>query len=112
MSEEKAYSNKIALVADKNTAMVFRLSGLKDIYPIENLNEAKNIIKKISNDQNIKIILLTENILNNIQEEIDDLIEKKYPIIISISGILDKTHVKRDPLTEIIRRKAGIEFKI
>ena len=102
----------IALVADKNTITCFKLAGLKNVYCVENAEEAEKHIRKLSEDPNLAIILVAERVVNQIYGTLEKIIERKYPLIVPIPDTGDSTTMKTDLIVELIRRKAGIEVKL
>ena len=63
MSEKK----EIAVVGDANTAIGFKLAGLKRVYAIEDNVEDKvltELLKELYTDRKVGIIVLTENFKN------------------------------------------------
>jgi vacuolar-type H+-ATPase subunit F/Vma7 len=103
---------RVALVADKRTVTFFRLAGLKDTYPIESYKEAEECLRKISKDPDFLIILVTEKFVDKIRNVIEGITENRYPLIIPIQGVRDGEVAKTDLIHELIKRKAGIEFKL
>jgi V/A-type H+-transporting ATPase subunit F len=102
----------IALVADKNTITCFKLAGLKNVYCVENAEEAEKHIRELSEDPNLAIILVTERVVNQIYGTLEKIIERKYPLIVPIPDTGGSTTMKTDLIVELIRRKAGIEVKL
>ncbi len=101
----------MAVVADRRTITIFKLAGLKDVYPVESHEEAEKIIRKLVENPRFLIILVTEYIVNKIQDFIESIAENKYPLIIPIPSV-EGQKIKTDLISNLIRRKAGIEFKL
>ena len=113
MSIEKSpFAKRIAIVADKRTVTVFRLAGLEYVYPVENYEDAEKCIYRISKNPNFLIILVTERIVNIIQDVLEKIYENKYPLIIPIPSVEGRIKMKTDLIGKLIKRKAGIEFKL
>ena len=109
---KSSITKRIALVADKRTVTVFRLAGLEDVYPVEGYDDAEKCIYQISKNPNFLIILVTEGIVNIIQDVIEKIYENKYPLIIPIPSVEGRIKMKTDLIGTLIKRKAGIEFKL
>jgi V/A-type H+-transporting ATPase subunit F len=103
---------EIALVADKNTVTCFKLAGLKNVYCVENAEEAEKCIRELSEEPNLAIILVTERVVNQIYGTLEKIIERKYPLIVPIPNTRGPMTMKTDLIIELIRRKAGIEVKL
>jgi V/A-type H+-transporting ATPase subunit F len=101
--------SSIAIVADSDTVTGFRLGGIKEVHPVVDAEEAKEIIKNLT-DQGFSIIITTEKIGDEIRDFIDIITKNRtLPIIVEIP---DKTGpIKRasDPIKELVKRAIGIE---
>jgi vacuolar-type H+-ATPase subunit F/Vma7 len=102
--------NQIALLADNTTITCFKLAGITNVFPINNQKDAKKILLELLNDKNLKFILITNSLLNEMQL-IDELSDHQYPIIIPIPEVLMEKKLKVDLIGEMIKRKTGIEIK-
>lgn len=104
---------KIAIVADEDTINCFKLAGLQHSYSVKNAAEADKWIREFSKESNFAVIITTDTIANQIRSTINEITEKnKFPLIISIQKIGDTTQALFDPITDIIKRKTGIELKL
>jgi vacuolar-type H+-ATPase subunit F/Vma7 len=112
MSNNKFGKGKsLAIVADRRTITIFKLAGLKDVYPVESDEEAEKLIRILVENPRFLIILVTGRILNKIQDFIESIVEHKYPLIVPIPSV-EGQKIKTDLITSLIKRKAGIEFKL
>jgi len=100
----------IALVTDKKTATCFKLAGLSDVYSVKDAVGSEKCIQALLEKNNLKIVLVSERLLNKFQ-----IFEKnrsdKFPLIIPIPDISDQKVPKIDLIVELIKRKTGIEVK-
>ena len=104
---------KIAIVADEDTINCFKLAGLQHSYSVKNAAEADKRIREFSKESDFVVIITTDTIANQIRSTINEITEKnKFPLIISIQKIGDTTQALFDPITDIIKRKTGIELKL
>lgn len=104
---------KIAVVADEDTANCFKLAGLEHSYSVKSASQADELIREFSAKSNFAVIVTTDTIANLIKATINEITEKtKFPIIISIQKLGEKPQPLFDPITEIIKRKTGIELKL
>lgn len=110
--EKPKFSQGIALVADRRTATLFRLAGMRNLYPIDRYDEIEKCFSKVSENPNFIIILVTERIANKIQDLIDRIAENKYPLVIPIPSLEGSLKVKIDLINKLIKSKVGIDFKL
>lgn len=99
----------IALLADNHTGIYFKLAGLRNIFSVEDSKQAEEQLLSLLQEKNLKIILVSEHIMNQIQifEKIDD----NSPLIIPIPDLKGPNVLKTDFIAELIKRKTGIEVK-
>ena len=113
MSIEKfVFSEKVALVADRNTATFYRLAGLKNVFPVNNSEEAEKCINKLVENSIFLIILITEPIVNKLQDMLERVADMGYPLFIPIPDVENRGTAKTDLIHKFIKRKTGIEFKL
>ena len=101
--------NGIALLADRHTVTCFKLAGLSDIFSVEDAKIAEKHLLSLLKRNDLRIILVSEHIMNQIQ-----IFEKnadKGPLIIPIPNLQGPAVLKTDLITELIKRKTGIEVK-
>ena len=99
----------IALLADRHTVTCFKLAGLRDIFSVEDTKIAEKHLLSLLKRNDLRIILVSEYIMNQIQ-----IFEKnadKGPLIIPIPNLQGSAVLKTDLITELIKRKTGIEVK-
>jgi len=100
----------IALLADKHTVTCFKLAGLSNIFSVEDTKEAEKKLFSLLNRNDLKIILVSGQLMNQIQ--IFEKIPDKTPLIIPIPNLKGPTVLKTDIMAELIKRKTGIEVKL
>ena len=104
---------KIAVVADEDTVNCFKLAGLRSAYPVKRVEEAEKIIREFSEKDDYAIIVTSDSIANRISSTINEITEKnKFPLIISIQKLGGSPETVFDSITELIKRKTGIELKL
>ena len=102
----------IAIVADRRTATSFKLAGLKSVYRVENAAEAEKCIRDLLERSDLTVILVTQGIADQIHELIEEIGDRKYPLVVPVPSAEGATTMKRDLIVELIKRKAGIEVKL
>lgn len=103
---------KIALIADVDTANFFKLIGLEHIFEINKPEEADKHLRDLIEEPELTILITTDYIANRNRALINEIIEEhEFPIIISIPTLGGTSQPVTDTITELIRRKTGIELK-
>ncbi|MCS7097159.1 MAG: V-type ATP synthase subunit F [Candidatus Methanomethylicia archaeon] len=102
---------KVALVADFDTVIGFKLAGLKDAYTAENGVQALNIIKNLVKSVNYDIIVVTESLATSIRRYMKEERDKMMPIIVEIP---DKTGPSPtiEFIRELVKKTVGVEVII
>ncbi len=102
--------SSIAVIADPDTVTGFKLGGIKEGYPVEDMTEAKNTFEEIFK-QDFSIIITTEKIGDELRETIDKLTgASALPMIIEIPDKTGPTERAADPMRELIKRVIGVEM--
>ena len=102
----------IALIADVDTVNFFKLGGLEHVFVVNNPEEAKQHLQDLIERPEYTILITTDYIANKNRALINEIIEEhEFPIIISIPALGDSSQPITDTITELIRRKTGIELK-
>jgi len=101
----------IALLADRHTATCFKLAGLRDIFYIEDTKEAEKKLLLLLEKKDIKIILVSEQLINKTQI-IEKIAQPQSPLVITIPTLRDQKMIRTDLIADLIRLKTGIEVKI
>ena len=103
---------KIALIADEDTANFFRIGGLEHVFVVKLPEDAEKIFLELIERKNFTILITTDIIAHKNRASINEIIEEhEFPIIISIPTLGNTSHIGTDTITELIRRKLGIELK-
>ena len=77
---------KIGVMGGRETVMGFKALGL-DIFPVEDTDEARRILRQISKEEEqYAIIYVEENLAAELQSEIDKFKDVPTPAIILIPG--------------------------
>jgi len=100
----------IALIADKNTVACFKLAGLNNVHTVKDAKEAEKSLKAILEKNKLKILIISERILNKIQI-FEKIVENQTPLIIPIPDLQGPKTPETHPIVELIKRKTGIEVK-
>ena len=104
--------SKIAVLADKETAVYFKLSGIKNSHFVNDRAEAEKRLESLFANQEISLIMVTEQVFDWIQSQLTRIKrEKEYPLVVSIPGKKGEKP-RTDALAELIKRTVGIEIKV
>jgi V/A-type H+-transporting ATPase subunit F len=104
---------KIAVVADRDTAVYFRLAGIKDSYSVKDPQEAERKLIEIVQNPEIAVIIITERLAEKIQHIIAKITERRlYPLIISVPNKQGPIPRKIDPIAALIKRTVGVEIRV
>ncbi len=100
------------MIADVDTVNFFKLGGLEHVFVVNNPEEAKQHLQELIEKPEYTILITTDYIANKNRALINEIIEEhEFPIIISIPALGDSSQPITDTITELIRRKTGIELK-
>ena len=103
---------KMALIADSDTADFFKIGGLEHIFVVNEPKDAEKILVDLIEQKKLTILITTDRIAHYNRTFINEVIEEReFPIFISIPTLGSSTYLGTDTITELIRRKLGIELK-
>ncbi len=104
---------KIVSLTKADVSMGLRLGGLKECYIIESPEQAGERILELTQDPEIGILIVEDEIARLHHDLIDDFrsSKKTFPIIVEIRTS-DKKEVAEgiDPLTDLIKRAIGVDI--
>ncbi|WXG45874.1 MAG: V-type ATP synthase subunit F [Candidatus Atabeyarchaeum deiterrae] len=104
---------KVAAIADSDTIIGLRLAGVRDSYLVESPQQAEEMLRKVLQDQDVGLIILTEKIADKVRDMINDFTSQRtFPVIVEIPDKRGTEQGRRDPLKDIIRRAVGLEVKV
>jgi len=104
--------SKVAVLAEKETAVYFKLSGIKNSYFVNDRAEAEKRLESLFANQEISLIMVTEQVFDWIQSRLAKMKrEKEYHLVVSIPSKRGEKP-KADALAELIKRTVGVEIKV
>jgi vacuolar-type H+-ATPase subunit F/Vma7 len=102
----------IALIADDDTINFFKLGGLEHVFVVNKPEEAEKHLRELIEKPELIILIMTDPIANKNRVLINEIIEEhEFPIIISLPKLGSTSQPITDTITELIKRKTGIELK-
>jgi V/A-type H+-transporting ATPase subunit F len=103
---------KISVIGDHSTVTGFRLAGVNEGFEVEDGKDALPILKDIFKDKDAGLVIITEKIYGEIEDEIKRLTEKRVtPMIVAIPDSKGFFEERIDPIKELVRKAVGIEIK-
>lgn len=100
----------IAVIADGDTVTGFRLGGIKEGYPVKNMEEAGKVLEDLIK-RNFSVIITTEKIGIEFKDTINKLTnERALPMVIEIPDKSGSIKRESDPMNELIKRVIGVEM--
>jgi V/A-type H+-transporting ATPase subunit F len=103
---------KIAVIADKDTALGFALTGIKDLYAVDNREDAKSALAAVMQDEKIGVVIITERYAHSLRDDITRLREDHplYPLLVEVADKKGKM-TREDPIRVLIKRAVGLDIK-
>lgn len=102
--------SNIAVMADEDTVTGFMLGGIKEGYPVKDLEDAEKILEDLVK-RDFSVIITTEKIGDKFRNTIDKLTnERALPMIIEIPDKTGSIKRESDPMRELIKRVIGVEM--
>jgi len=102
---------QIAVIADQDTVIGFKLAGVGLIYPVTSIEEARRALERLSKRDDIGTIIITERLADNLRDLIKELYKKTSLIIVEIPDKYGPIEREVDPIRELIRTTLGVEIK-
>lgn len=102
---------KVSVIADRDIVTGFALTGIKDLYAVDNREEAKNALEEVMKNPDIGVVIITERYALYLQEDIRRWREEKplYPLIVEIQDKKGKVE-RDDPIRLLIKRAVGLDI--
>ncbi len=102
----------IGVLADRETATYFKLTGISNCFPADNREEAEKGLTKLLSNEDVSLIIVTEEVNDWLKPLLSRARKaKEYPLIISVLGKGGKKP-RVDQLAELVKRTVGVEIKI
>lgn len=101
----------IAVIADRDTATLFKLTGVKHSFAADSIEEAERILANLI-EEGFSVVILTKRLAQPLQQTIAKLtVEKRYPIIVVIPGKGESIEREAISIQDYLRKALGIELK-
>lgn len=105
--------SKIGVIADKETAIYFRLGGVKNSWVVESVDEAVKTYADIKAKQTVSLVIVTETVFDWIKDKIGHgKKEIELPLVVSIPTRKAGGKPQVDLLADLIKRTVGVEIRV
>ena len=97
---------KIAVLGDRQTVVGFKALGLS-VFPVANVEEARNSFRQITRDEDYAIIYVEESYAAALAQEIDKYKDSPRPAVILIPGRVGSLGLGLNALNAAVERAVG-----
>ena len=103
---------KIGVMADKETAIYFKLGGVKNSWVVKSEDDAVKTFEDIKTKQAVSLVIVTDTVFDWIKDRVGQgKKEIELPLVVSIPTRRGgKPQV--DLLAELIKRTVGVEIRV
>ena len=103
---------KIGVMADKETAIYFKLGGVKNSWVVKSEDDAVKTFDDIKAKQTVSLVIVTETVFDWIKDKVaTGKKEIELPLVVSIPTKRGgKPQV--DLLADLIKRTVGVEIRV
>jgi len=99
---------KVAFIGDADSVLGFRALGVETVVP-ENAEEAREQFERLVRE-GTSIIMITENMMDNLHEQIEETVHMAIPSVVVLPGISGTQKRGEDTIRELIIRAVGIDL--
>ncbi|MFP4686671.1 MAG: V-type ATP synthase subunit F [bacterium] len=100
---------KIAAIGDRDSIVGFKAVGIK-IFPVKSAGEARSELNKLREDKNYAIIFITEPLIKEIEETINEANKKILPAVIPIPNNRGSTGVAMERMRKTVEKAVGVDI--
>ena len=103
---------KIGVMADKETAIYFKLGGVKNSWVVKSEDDAVKTFEEIKTKQTVSLVIVTDTVFDWIKDKVGQgKKEIELPLVVSIPTRRGgKPQV--DLLADLIKRTVGVEIRV
>jgi|SRR5919108_2611975 V/A-type H+-transporting ATPase subunit F len=104
---------KIGVMADKETAVYFKLGGVKNAWVVNNREDAIKTFTDIKEKQTVSLVIVTEPVYGWIKDKLTGgKKEIELPLVVSIPTRKGGGKTQVDLLADLIKRTVGVEIRV
>jgi V/A-type H+/Na+-transporting ATPase subunit F len=102
---------KIAAIVDKDTAVGLKIAGIKNVFIPKDDNE-KSLWFELSEDSEIGVLFITEEIVEKISKEVHDYrLRNNVPVIVEIPDKNGRKKDHEDYISQLIKKAVGLQVE-
>ena len=105
---------KVTSITDSVTADGLRLAGIEEAFETDDGNEAEDIYKELLEDEEIGVIILTEDLAQKMSDTVLESRKEKegvLPMVIEIPGTEGSVPERREFIDKLVKRAVGIKVE-
>ena len=104
---------RAAIIADKYLSTGFRLAGVEP-FPIENVQEAGSLLDEILQDEQYKVVILTEDVAHSLKEKRDEMVRKGkiFPVFVIVPDFEGSKRIREKELYEAVGKAIGAKLGV
>ena len=99
---------KIAFLGDIDSVLGFRALGVETVVP-ESIDDARKQFERLVKEKT-SIILITEDMIDHLQEQIEETVHAAIPSVVVLPGIKGTQKRGEDTIRELIIRAVGVDL--
>jgi len=99
---------KIGVIGEKDAVMGFIALGFS-VFPVENREQAAAVLSDLAEDR-YAVIYITEQTAANIENEINQYRERRFPAIIPIPGIQGSLGIGMNGVRKCVEKAVGADI--
>lgn len=99
---------KIAFIGDADSVLGFRALGVETVVP-GNADEARKQFARLVKEKT-SIIMITEDMMDHLQEQIDETVHMAIPSVVVLPGIKGTQRRGEDTIRELIIKAVGVDL--
>ena len=104
---------KIGVMADKETAIYFRLGGVENSWVVDSANQAVKTYEDIKAKQAVSLVIVTDTVFDWIKDRMGHgKKEIELPLVVSIPTRKARGKPQVDLLADLIKRTVGVEIRV
>lgn len=104
---------KIGVMADKETAIYFRLGGVENAWVVDSADKAVKTYEDIKAKQSVSLVIVTDTVFDWIKDKVGrGKKEIELPLVVSIPARKAGGKPQVDLLADLIKRTVGVELKV
>ncbi len=103
---------KLAAVGDEETITWLRLAGIREVYQIDDVNDAFSTFRQLIKRKDIAVIFTTPEIIrhDSLKDLLKEAARQTYPIILELPSVEEIEEEGADPIREMIKYAIGVDI--